>query len=281
MRVLVTGAAGQLGTEVSAYCTSVGDEVLALDHQMLDVSDRDQVMAAVSHHRPDAVMHCGAWTAVDACESDGQKAFLMNALAVRWVSDACRRFDAHLVHISTDYVFSGDKPSPYTEWDVPDPASVYGYSKLAGESEAGPAATIVRTSWVCSEHGSNMVKTILRAMDTQPELRFVDDQRGCPTFTSDLAPMLRRLALDRRSGLHHVTNQGSVSWFDFARAVVVAAGGDAEMVSPIATADLVPARPAPRPANSVLDNAVLRLSGLPLLPDFRQTLPRVVTSLCS
>src|SRR5262249_18534768 len=154
--------------------------------------------------------------------------------------------------------------------------------KLAGEREAltvPPATTVVRTSWVCGEHGANMVKTVLRLAARQSELAFVDDQCGHPTFTADLAPVLRRLAIDRRPGIHHVTNQGAVSWFEFASAVLVAAGQDAGRVIPISTAELRPPRAAPRPANSVLDNAVLRLSGLPLLPDFHEPLERLVKSL--
>jgi dTDP-4-dehydrorhamnose reductase len=156
---------------------------------------------------------------------------------------------------------------------------VYGASKLAGEIEAGPAATVVRTSWVCGAHGNNMVKTVLRLVREQSNLSFVDDQRGCPTFTSDLAPMVRRLAVERRTGLHHVTNQGAVSWFEFVREIVAETGRDPEMVRPIATADLDPPRPAPRPANSVLDNAALRLAGVPLLRHHREPLRELVAHL--
>jgi dTDP-4-dehydrorhamnose reductase len=282
VRVLVTGAAGQLGTDCVLACERSGDDVVGLGRDRLDVADRDAVLGAVLTLRPHAVLHCAAWTAVDACESDPARAYGHNALAVRWMAEACRRAGAHLVTVSTDYVFDGTKAGPYHEWDAPAPRSVYGASKLAGEREAleaGIGATVVRTSWVCSEHGSNMVKTVLRLAAERPELAFVDDQIGHPTFTADLAPMLRRLALDRRSGIHHVTNQGAVSWFGFVQAIVAAMGKDPAMVRPIATADLVPARPAPRPANSVLDNAVLRAGGVPLLADFRDPLDRVVRRL--
>lgn len=281
MRVLVTGAAGQLGRDVVLACERAGDEVVGTDRAMLDVTDRDAVLGAVTSLRPHAVVHCAAWTAVDACEADPDRAFAHNGLAVRWVADACRRAGAHLVHVSTDYVFSGDLDRAYTEWDDVAPQSVYGASKLAGEREAGPEATVVRTSWVQGEHGANMVKTILRLCAERTELAFVDDQRGHPSFTADLAPVLRRLALDRRPGVHHVTNQGAVSWYGFARAVVAAAGRDPGMVRPIGTADLQPPRPARRPANSVLDNAVLRLSGLGLLDDFHGPLERLVRTLTS
>ena len=282
MRVLVTGAGGQLGRDVVAACERAGDDVIAADRTHLDVTDRDAVLGAVLSVRPDVVVHTAAWTAVDACESDPWRAYRDNALAVRWVAEACARGAIHLVHLSTDYVFDGEQAEPYVEWDQPAPRSIYGQSKWAGEREALgllPGATIVRTSWVCGAHGANMVKTILRLAAQQDRLTFVDDQRGHPTFTADLAPMIRRLAVDRRPGVHHVTNQGAVSWFEFAEAVLTAAALDPARVSPIATRDLVPPRPAPRPANSVLDNAVLRMAGIPLLPDFHEPLEQLVKQL--
>jgi dTDP-4-dehydrorhamnose reductase len=279
MRVLVTGAIGQVGCEVAAVCAAAGDDVVAAGRSELDIADRDAVLGAVTMIRPDVVINAAAWTEVDACEDDPARAFAVNALAVRNVADACARAGAHLVHVSTDYVFSGELDRPYHEWDETSPRSVYGASKLAGEREAlilGPSVTVVRTSWVCGAHGANIVKTALRLAAEPGTLRFVDDQIGHPTFAADLAGMLRRLALDRRSGVHHVTNQGAVSWFELVRAVLVAAGHDPARVEPIATADLRPARSAPRPANSVLDNAVLRASGVPLLRDFREPLVELV-----
>src|SRR5690606_26588408 len=126
------------------------------------------------------------------------RAYRDNALAVRWLREACDRAGAHLVHVSTDFVFDGALERPYHEWDAPNPLSVYGASKLAGETEAGSNACVVRTSWVCGAGGHNMVRTVLRLLADGTTMRFVDDQRGCPTFTADLAPLLRRLALDRR-----------------------------------------------------------------------------------
>ncbi|WP_195210278.1 dTDP-4-dehydrorhamnose reductase [Actinomarinicola tropica] len=275
MKVLVTGAGGQVGRElVTAFD---GHDVVAADRAALDVSDRDQVLGAITSLAPDLVINAAAWTAVDACESDPDRAYRDNALAVRYVADACRRVGAHLTHISTDYVFSGDQDAPYTEWDPTGPRSVYGRSKLAGEVEAGPDALVVRTAWVCGEHGPNMVKTILRLAAEHDTLRFVDDQRGHPTFADDLAEMIRRLAVERRTGITHVTNQGAVSWFELAQEVMRAAGQDPDRVQPISTAEMP--RPAPRPANSVLDNAVLRLEGIELLDDFRVPLARLVARL--
>ncbi|HEY2303936.1 MAG TPA: dTDP-4-dehydrorhamnose reductase [Acidimicrobiales bacterium] len=286
MRVLVTGAAGQLGQDVVAAfeASPSRHQVVALDHAGLDVGDRDAVLQAVDAVGPDVVIHGAAWTAVDACETDPDRAFAVNALGTRHVAEGARLSGAHVVYISTDYVFDGRAHDPYVEWDHPNPLSVYGRSKLGGEREVQslvPGATVVRTSWVCGAHGANMVKTILRLSSQHRELAFVDDQRGCPTFTEDLAAMIVRLSGGRLPGLFHVTNQGPTTWYDFARDVVKAAGLDPSMVRPIATHDLDPPRPAPRPANSVLDNAALRLQGIPLLADHHEPLERVVRQLRS
>jgi dTDP-4-dehydrorhamnose reductase len=283
VRILITGAGGQLGTDIVQLAARDGHhDVLAPTSTQLDVGDRDSVLANVTAFRPHLVVHAAAWTAVDACESDPDRAWRVNALGCRYVAEAARAVDAHLAAVSTDYVFDGLSPVPYTEWDQTNPLSMYGKSKLAGEYEvrfALPDATVVRTSWVCGQHGSNMVKTVLRLAAGGGPLRFVDDQHGCPTFTSDLAGMLLRLGISRRPGLFHVTNQGATTWFEFARDVVGAAGHDRSMVEPISTSDLNPPRPAPRPANSVLDNAALRLGGVPLLADFHEPLERTVKAL--
>lgn len=279
MRVVVTGAAGQLGRDLVAVCAAAGDEVIGLDRSRLDLTARDVTLGALTTLRPDVVIHAAAWTAVDACESDPERAHVANALMVRWVREGCDRVGAHLVHVSTDYVFDGTLDRPYHEWDEPNPTSVYGRSKLAGEREAGERAAVVRTSWVCGEHGNNMVRTVLRLSAERESLSFVDDQRGSPTFTTDLAVMLRRIAVDRRTGIHHVTNAGAVSWYEFVREIVAVAGRDPEIVHPIRTADLDPPRPAPRPANSVLDNAVVRAGGLPPMRHHREPLEELVARL--
>lgn len=274
MRVLVTGAGGQLGRElVEAF---EGWDVVAADRSRLDVVDRDAVLGAITSLRPDVVVHAAAWTAVDACEGDVDRAVAVNALGTRHVADGARRVGAHVVHVSTDYVFDGTKAAPYDEWDLPNPRSVYGRTKLGGERELDPGSTIVRTSWVFGRHGSNIVKTVLGLTG---ELRFVDDQRGCPTSAADLAVAVRTLAAARLPGVFHVTNQGPTTWFDFVRDVLRLAGDDAARVVAVTTAEL--GRAAPRPANSVLDNRALRLSGLPLLPDHREPLERLVKELTS
>jgi len=253
--------------------------VVGPTHDQLDVADRDAVMQACAAFRPDAVVHAGAWTDVDGCEADADRAWRVNALGTRHVAEASRLYGAHVCYVSSDYVFDGSAGRPYTEWDQPNPLSVYGRSKLGGERELGPEATIVRTSWLCGRHGRNLVKTVLRLAAGQERLAFVDDQHGCPTFSEDLAATVRALVVARRPGLFHVTNQGATTWFGLARAVLEIAGLDPERIEPIATDALRPPRPAPRPRYSVLDNAALRLSGLPLLADWHEPLERLVKEL--
>jgi dTDP-4-dehydrorhamnose reductase len=275
MTVLVTGAHGQLGREL----VDVFDDraVVGASRSDLDVTDRDAVLSVIDRVRPDVVVNAAAWTAVDLCESDPERAQSCNATAVAHLAEGCERTGARLCQVSTDYVFDGTKSSPYVEHDVPHPSSVYGRTKLAGERAAGPAALIVRTSWVIGRHGPNFARTVLRLADEGAPLRFVDDQRGQPTVASDLAVMIRRLVLERRHGLVHVTNHGAVTWFELAREVLRLAGADPSIVQPISTAEL--GRPAPRPANSVLDNAALRGWGIEPLGDFRGPLREVVSAL--
>ena len=213
------------------------------------------------------------WT---LCEEQEELAYTVNCAAARFVADGARRVGAHVVYVSTDYVFDGTKATPYVEWDRPNPQSVYGRTKLGGESEIDPGWSIARTSWVCGYHGNNMIKTLLRLAGERDTLSFVDDQIGHPTFAGDLARMLAKLAVERVPGVFHTTNQGAVSWYEFARAVFSAAGHDPDRIGPIATADLDPPRPAPRPANSVLDNLAWRLHGFTPSRDFREPLAEVV-----
>jgi dTDP-4-dehydrorhamnose reductase len=277
MKVLVTGAGGQVGRElVDALAPH---EVIACPHADLDTGDRDAALAVITSARPDAIVHCAAWTNVDACESDTDRAFRDNALANRNVMEAARRAGAYVVALSTDYVFDGEQDEPYHEWDTPNPLSVYGASKLAGEFEIDPDCAVVRASWVCGRHGSNAVKTILRLAQEKGNMRFVTDQRGSPTIVADLVVTLRAFVEDRLPGTWHVTNQGALTWYEFARVVLTASGGDPGRVEAIKTADLDPPRAATRPANSELDNRALRLAGRPLLPHYRDSLDNLVHTL--
>ncbi len=280
--MLVTGGRGQLGRATSDAFVRAGWRVVAPGRDELDIVDRDAVHQAITGLAPGVVVNTGAWTEVDACEADPDRAFATNALGPRNVAEASRLVDAHLVHISTDYVFDGTKVGAYTEWDEARPTSVYGRSKLAGEHEVGPEATIVRTAWLAGVGGGNVVRTVLDlARDADRTLAFVDDQRGSPTVAEELATTVLRLASQRRVGLFHVTNQGSATWCDVARHVLAVGGYDPDRVVASATADLVPEHAARRPCNSVLDNAALRLAGLPLLSPWQDAVADLVRRLQS
>lgn len=284
MRILVTGARGQLGRDVVEHASAHGDDVTAVDSMSLDITRREFVHEAVAELRPDLVVNCAAMTAVDACESRIDEAMSVNGDGVRWLAEACDATGARLIQISTDYVFDGSKATPYVEDDETNPLSVYGRSKLAGEHAAldlGDSALVVRTSWVCGAYGSNMVKTILRLVDEERELAFVDDQIGHPTFSADLANMVLELGRDRASGIFHVTNSGAVSWYEFVRAIVEGIGGDPSAVRPIRTVDLDPPRPAPRPANGVLANRALERAGYPAMRHFESALAELLADLAA
>ncbi|MEL6890293.1 MAG: dTDP-4-dehydrorhamnose reductase [Actinomycetota bacterium] len=283
MRTIVTGAAGQLGRDVVDEWFAADRDVFGLDRAGLDLAV-DDPHPVLSDLAPDVVINCAAYTAVDAAEGDPDAAFATNERGVERLAEACRAVGAHLVHVSTDYVFDGTLDRPYVETDPTNPQSVYGRSKLSGERVAadvlGDDVTIVRTSWVCGEHGGNMVKLILRlAADPDQPLAFVDDQVGHPTFTADLAVALRRIADERPGGVFHVTNRRAVSWYGFVREILGAGGYDPERVRPITTAELDPPRPAPRPANSVLANARWDAAGWSPTRDFAAPLGELVAVL--
>ncbi|MFC0081992.1 dTDP-4-dehydrorhamnose reductase [Aciditerrimonas ferrireducens] len=294
LRVLVTGAAGQLGRDLLACLGGelpVGGseawlatarlpvcETVGTDLPDLDLTDRSAVRALVATLRPHVVVHGAAWTDVDGCEADPDRAFAVNGLATRHVVEAARMVGARVVYVSTDYVFDGEAEGAYTEWDPPRPRSVYGRSKLAGELELGPGDSLVRTSWVCGAHGRNMVRTVLRLLASGQPLRFVADQRGCPTFTADLAVALAWLVVDGRPGRFHLTNSGATTWHGFVAEILRQLGEDPSRVEAIASAELDPPRPAPRPANSVLDNLAWRASGLPPLPAWQDALARLLSA---
>ena len=282
MKLLVTGAAGQLGREIVDVAQTRGLDVVTADRTVLDITDRDAVHRVVAGHRPDAIVHAAAWTAVDACEADPEKANRVNGTATADIVAAAREVGASVHVISTDYVFDGTKPVPYVETDAPNPQSAYGRSKLLAErSTDAQLDAVVRVSWLSGFHGANMVKTILRLAANPGPLRFVSDQIGHPTFADDAAAMIVRLVTERRVGIWHVTNQRAVSWYRFACEVLEAAGDDPSRVQPVLTSELTPPRPAKRPSNSVLDNARLRAEGIELLDDFRVPLERLVARLRS
>jgi len=277
VKVLVTGAGGQLGTDLVA---AFGDhDLIGLARADLDVTDEPAVVAAVRDHAPDLVVHAAAFTKVDACESDPDTAWRVNALGSWWIARACALADAALVTLSTDYVFDGAATRPYTEFDPVHPLSVYGRSKEAGERLVRQTLDrhyVVRTSWVHGVHGGNFVKTMLRLGRERGAVSVVDDQTGSPTFAFDLAAAIRRLAVSGRHGTYHLTNSGSCTWFDLAAATFEEAGLDVAL-TPTDTATF--GLPAPRPAYSVLDNLMARMTGLEPLPPWRDSLKRLVADL--
>ena len=274
MKILVTGGSGQLGLALQRQ--SSDHHLIAFDRTALDITDAVQVAKVFMREQPDAVINCAAWTNVDACEGDPEKAMLINGATVAVLATGARTVGAQLVQISTDYVFDGTKQAPYVETDRPNPVSAYGKSKLLGEESAGPDALIVRTSWVVGPDGHNMLKTILRLLQGPDDLHFVDDQVGYPTFTDDLALTIISLLEREAQGIFHVTNADAVSWFHFAQEIAQEIGADPKTVKPTTSADLDPPRAAPRPMNSHLDNAALRDFGVEALSSHQVALQRVL-----
>jgi dTDP-4-dehydrorhamnose reductase len=257
MRVVVTGANGQLGSEVVRVLAATGHEAIA--------APREQLAATIATASPGRVIHCGAWTDVDGCEADPERAMRANGDGTRMVVEAADACGAHVVYVSTDYVFDGEQATAYVESDVPNPLSAYGRSKLAGEHALRATDAVVRTSWVCGTGGKNIIGAVVQLAAGTAPLRFASDQRSTPTLTADLAPELVRLSDERRDGIWHVTNQGAVSAYELARAVLERIGDDPARVEPIEAKEL--GRPAPRPANSVLGSE--RLPAGEQLPDWR------------
>ena len=256
MRVLVTGASGLLGQAVMPALAAAGHAARGLDLPELDVTRLESLQGAVGDFRPDWVFHLAALTKVDECEARRDEAFLVNGLGARHAALAAAGGGAALLALSTDYVFDGTATSPYREDGAANPRSVYGASKWAGEQavrEVGPRHVIVRTSWLFGPGGVNFVDTILaRARADQP-LRVVDDQRGSPTFTKDLAQGLLRLVDAARFGTYHCTNSGDCTWHDLAAHALRCAG----LAVPLERTDTASfPRPATRPAYSVLGNAL-------------------------
>jgi dTDP-4-dehydrorhamnose reductase len=253
MRVLITGAAGMLGQDVAAAASAAGHEVTAMSRRELDITDPAAVAGAIGGARPDVVINCAAYTNVDGAETEREQAHAVNGSGAGNVARAAAENGARIVHVSSDYVFDGSKRSPYVESDPTGPLSQYGSSKLAGEvavARAAPGAhTIVRSAWLFGLLGPCFPATIMRLARERDELTVVDDQVGCPTFTPHLAVALVKLSGAAPTGIVHVAAGGQCSWFEFAEEIVTAAGADCE-VKPGTTAEL--ARPAPRPAYSVL-----------------------------
>ena len=274
MKILITGATGQLGRALVDELGQRDGEVVATDLPELDISDREAVTRLLAVERPEMVINAAAATRVDDLEADPDLALKVNALGPRNLATACRRLGAKLVQVSTDYVFDGTKKGPYVEWDKTGPQSVYGLSKLLGETyvrEQCPDHFIVRTAWLYGVPGPNFINAILARARTGQELMVVDDQRGTPTSTLALAPQLLALADTEAFGTYHATCQGEATWYEFALLILERAGLDVK-VRPCTTQEFP--RSAPRPANSVLENRLLQLEGLDLMPSWQEAYNR-------
>lgn len=253
MKILILGHKGMLGSELHLRLTASGHDVSGRDVGEVDITSESSCREAVAACDPEIVINTAAFTDVDACESDPDRCFAVNAEGVKNIVLACRERRVGVVHFSTDYIFDGAKGRPYVEEDAGNPLNVYGASKLAGERyllDLAPDFLLVRTAWLYGRNGRNFVRTILEAARRRPVLEVVDDQVGSPTYAVDLAAAVERLIAGGHRGVFHVTNRGSGSWFDFAEKIVSYAGLDGTEVRPITSAQL--ARPARRPPYSVM-----------------------------
>ncbi|MFF2018163.1 dTDP-4-dehydrorhamnose reductase [Paenibacillus sp. NPDC058177] len=278
MKVLVTGAAGQLGQDVVLLLQKEGHEVFGCDRKEMDITDLEQTVKVIGDFNPDAVIHCAAYTAVDAAESDVDGAYLINATGSRNVALASEKAGAKLVYISTDYVFEGLGSEPYHEYDNTAPRSIYGKSKRAGENLVQSLSSkyfIVRTAWVYGKYGKNFVKTMLKFGQEKPLLKVVDDQKGSPTYTVDLASFVLELIQTEKYGVYHATNSGSCTWYEFTGAIFEDAH---DILGLDFTAKLEPCTteefplPAPRPHNSVLEHLSIRTNGFEDIRHWREGL---------
>ncbi|WP_431086535.1 dTDP-4-dehydrorhamnose reductase [Paenibacillus sp. 8b26] len=278
MKVLVTGASGQLGKDVVKVFQEEGHDVLGYDREHLDITNLEQAVKIVGQYQPDAVIHCAAYTAVDAAEADVDDAYQVNAAGTRNMALAAEKAGAKLVYISTDYVFDGTAEQAYHEYDNTNPQSIYGKSKRAGEVLTQTLSSryfIVRTSWVYGLNGNNFVKTMLKLGQEKPQLQVVNDQKGSPTYTVDLARFLAELVQTEKYGVYHASNSGSCTWYEFTQAILQDA---AEILGAKITAKLEPCsteqfpRPAARPRNSVMEHIAIRTSGLNDLRAWREGL---------
>lgn len=273
MRVLVTGAAGQLAHAIQRTWT--GHELLLPEESLLDMSRQEAIESVLTRVQPDVLINCGALTQVDRCESEPELALLINGAAVGWLAEACETQGALLIQISTDYVFDGTGTRPYREEDPTNPVSVYGRTKLEGERQAARCSRhlIVRTSWLYDAWGKNFLNTMLNAAAQGRALRVVDDQRGTPTTCRALARQLQVAAEEGWQGLVHATCQGETTWHGFAKAIFEARGLQVDL-NHCTTTDYP--TPAKRPAYSVLDGTRRRSLGTDLMPEWHQALAEVM-----
>lgn len=274
MRVALTGSDGMLGFAISRICRDTDIELVGLSRRDIDITNLDKTVSKIKEIKPDYLLHAAAYTDVDGCELNPEKAYLVNGIGTRNVTMACEAIGCPIMYISTDYVFDGTKKEPYDEWDLPNPINKYGLSKLLGERFVMSLTNrfyIVRTSWLYGKNGKNFVDSITRLLSEKEELNVVNDQIGSPTYTNDLAVKLKEL-IGRGYGVYHITNASRCSWYEFAVEIAKLSRHirDNVKVKP-ATTDKIN-RPARRPSFSVLANTMLRLEGIKELRHWRDAL---------
>jgi dTDP-4-dehydrorhamnose reductase len=287
-RWLVVGSRGMLGRDLVAALLDRGEAVLGLSHAELDITDRSAVSAAIAGCRPDVVVNCAAWTAVDEAEAHEDEALAVNGTGAGHVAAAVAAGSAppgcRLVHLSTDYVFAGDASVPYAERDATGPRTAYGRTKLAGEQAVlrllPDAAYVVRTAWLYGAHGPNFVSTMVRLARERPAVDVVDDQRGQPTWTADVAGQVIALAGSApAAGVYHATSSGDATWFELAREVFRLLGADPARVRPVPSSAYP--RPAARPRFSVLGHNAWAAAGIEPIGDWRLALRRAFPALAA
>jgi dTDP-4-dehydrorhamnose reductase len=282
-RWLVTGAAGMLGQDLTALLAAEdGEQLVPLTRAELDITDPATVCASLDSYRPDVVVNCAAWTAVDEAETQEQAAIQVNGKAVALLAGACADRGITLVQVSTDYVFDGTAREPYREDHPAAPRTAYGRTKLAGEQAARTAlpdhAYVVRTAWLYGAHGSSFVRTMLNRARVASPVSVVDDQRGQPTWTADVAGQIHTLITAQAPpGIYHATSSGETTWFGLARDVYARAGADPALVTPTTTAAYP--RPARRPAYSSLGHSGWLAAGIKPIGDWREALERALPAM--
>jgi dTDP-4-dehydrorhamnose reductase len=264
MKILVTGANGMVARAVAAHCREIGDHVIALTRQQLNIADRSEVFDSLRKHVPDAVLNCAAYTDVDGAESHPESSRAANTLGVQYLAEGASEIGARLVTISTDYVFDGSNRGFYTEEDTPNPQGVYAETKYAGEVaalDANPNAVVVRSGWIYGTGGTNFLSVMHELLREGKRIKAIGDSYGTPTFAGDLAKRLREMAAMEESGIFHVTNVGDgTSYLGFAEKVCEIGGFDRGLIDPVSNDDLK--RPAPRPVSSKLASVRLESVGL-------------------